>query len=142
MDGARHHLAPGDEEFIRTVTEKAAHLPGVDVVPTRGDFQLQNLRWDETAGALYVIDFERSEEGPAVRDFVRLSDAWNGRPDLFQAVMDGYGRPFTPQEEAQLTVLSVLDAVSGISYGTAHSDPELVERGLRTLARLRTAQRP
>lgn len=77
-----------------------------------------------------------------MRDFVRLSDAWHGRPDLFRAVIDGYGRPFTPGEEAQFTVLSVLDAVSGIAYGTAHGDPELVERGLRTLARLRTAQRP
>ncbi|MFD9771678.1 phosphotransferase [[Kitasatospora] papulosa] len=142
LNGARPHLASGDEEFIRTMAEKAAHLPAVDVVPTHGDFQLRNLRWDGSAEALYVIDFERSEDGPAVRDFVRLSDAWHGRPDLFQAVVDGYGRPFTPEEEAQLTVLSVLDAVSGISYGTAHGDPELVERGLRTLARLRTAQRP
>ncbi|MFG2669114.1 hypothetical protein ACGFY6_33350 [Streptomyces sp. NPDC048387] len=40
-----------------------------------------------------------------------------------RAVMDGHGRPFTPEEENQLTVLSVLDAVSGISYGTAHGDP-------------------
>ncbi|MFI6112842.1 phosphotransferase [Kitasatospora sp. NPDC051164] len=142
LDGARPHLAPGDEEFIRTMAEKAAHLPGVDVVPTHGDFQLRNLRWDGSAEALYVIDFERSEDGPAVRDFVRLSDAWHGRPDLLQAVMEGYGRPFTAEEEDQLTVLSVLDAVSGISYGAAHSDPELVERGHRTLARLRTAQRP
>ncbi|MFD8258648.1 phosphotransferase [Streptomyces griseoluteus] len=142
LDAARPRLAPGDEEFIRTMAEKAAHLPGVDMVPTHGDFQLRNLRWDGSADTLYVIDFERSEDGPAVRDFVRLSDAWHGRPDLFQAVMDGYGRPFTPEEEAQLRVLSVLDAVSGISYGAAHGDPELVERGLRTLARLRTEQRP
>ncbi|MFF6772718.1 phosphotransferase [Streptomyces sp. NPDC012637] len=139
LDGARLHLAPGDEEFIRATAEKAAHLPASDVVPTHGDFQLRNLRWDEDADVLYVIDFERSEEGPAIRDFVRLSDAWHGRPDLLQAVMDGYGRPFTPEEEAQLTVLSVLDSVSGISYGTAHGDPELVERGRRTLARLRAA---
>ncbi|MFF9455918.1 aminoglycoside phosphotransferase/kinase family protein [Streptomyces flaveolus] len=41
---------------------------------------------------------------------------------------------------AQLAVLSVLDAVSGISYGAAHGDPELVDRGHRTLARLRAAQ--
>lgn len=142
LNGARLHLAPGDEEFIRTMAEKASHLPGVDVVPTHGDFQLRNLRWDASAEALYVIDFERSEDGPAVRDFVRLSDAWHGRPDLLHAVMDGYGRPFTPEEEDQLTVLSVLDAVSGISYGAAHGDPELVERGHRTLARLRSAQRP
>ncbi|GHA71625.1 MULTISPECIES: phosphotransferase family protein [Streptomyces] len=142
LDGARPHLTPGDEEFIRTVAEKAAGLPAAGVVPTHGDFQLRNLRWDEDADALYVIDFERSEDGPAVRDFVRLSDAWHGRPDLLAAVMNGYGRAFTPGEETRLTVLSVLDSVSGISYGAAHGDPELVERGLRTLARLRAAQRP
>ncbi|WP_406406759.1 aminoglycoside phosphotransferase family protein [Streptomyces halstedii] len=111
-------------------------------MPTHGDFQLRNLRWDERAEDLYVIDFERSEPGPAVRGFVRLSDAWHGRPDLFQALLDGYGRRFQPEEEAHFTVLSVLDAVSGIAYGTAHGDPELVERGLRTLTRLRTEQRP
>ncbi|MEV7108991.1 phosphotransferase [Streptomyces atroolivaceus] len=142
LNGARPHLADGDEEFIRTTAEKAAGLPALDVVPTHGDFQYRNLRWDEAADVLYVIDFERSEEGPAIRDFVRLSEAWHGRPDLLAAVTDGYGRPFTPDEEAQLTVLSVLDAVSGISYGAAHDDPELVERGRRTLARLRAAQRP
>ncbi|MEU7028911.1 phosphotransferase [Streptomyces sp. NPDC046275] len=142
LDGARAHLAPGDEEFIRATAEKAAGLPALGTVPTHGDFQLRNLRWDEVADVLYVIDFERSEEGPAIRDFVRLSDAWHGRPDLLQALLDGYGRPFTPEEEDQLTVLSVLDAVSGISYGAAHGDPELVERGLRTLARLRAVQRP
>ncbi|MHC3393944.1 phosphotransferase [Streptomyces lavendulocolor] len=142
LDGARPHLDPGDEEFIRATAKKAATLPAPDLVPTHGDFQPRNLRWDTATGSLYVIDFERAEWGPAVRDFVRLSDAWHGRPDLLQAVMDGYGRPFTPEEETQLTVLSVLDSVSGISYGTAHGDPELVERGLRTLARLRAAQRP
>ncbi|MFK0017322.1 phosphotransferase [Streptomyces sp. NPDC091027] len=142
LAGALPHLGPGDEEFVRATADSAAGLAPLPTVPTHGDFQLRNLRWDASADALYVIDFERSEDGPAVRDFVRLSDAWHGRPDLFQAVMDGYGRPFTPEEEAQLTVLSVLDAVSGISYGTAHGDPELVERGLRTLARLRTEQHP
>ncbi|MFH9561249.1 phosphotransferase [Streptomyces globisporus] len=142
LSGALPHLAPGDEEFIRATTASAADLVLLETVPTHGDFQLRNLRWDESADVLYVIDFERSEPGPAVRDFVRLSDAWHGQPELFQALMDGYGRPFTPEEEAQFTVLSVLDAVSGIAYGTTHGDPELVERGLRTLARLRTAQRP
>ncbi|MFE2569524.1 hypothetical protein [Streptomyces mirabilis] len=43
-----------------------------------------------------MIDFERSEDGPAVRDFVRLPDAWDGRPDLYEAVTDGYDRPLTP----------------------------------------------
>ncbi|MFI2736662.1 phosphotransferase [Streptomyces sp. NPDC018711] len=132
---------PETRNFIRATAEKAAGLPALKAVPTHGDFQ-RNLRWDEAADSLYVIDFERSEEGPAIRDFVRLSDACHGRPDLLAAVADGYGRSFTPEEEAQFTVLSVLDSVSGISYGTAHDDPGLVERGLRTLAQLRAAQRP
>ncbi|MGW2658534.1 phosphotransferase [Streptomyces sp. NPDC001478] len=142
LNGARPHLTAGDVEFVRTTVEVAAGLPAPDVVPTHGDFHLRNLRWDEAADVLYVIDFERSEEGPAIRDFVRLSDAWHGRPDLLDAVTEGYGRVFTPDEAAHLTVLSALDAVSGISYGAAHDDPELIERGRRTLARLRTAQRP
>ncbi|MFD7409002.1 phosphotransferase [Streptomyces sp. NPDC059866] len=142
LSGARAHLAPGDEGFIRVMAEKATSLPALEKRPTHGDFQPRNLRWDDATGTLYVIDFERSEEGAAVRDFVRLSDAWSGRPDLFDAVMDGYGRPLAPAEEEHLAILSVLDAVSGISYGAANGDPEVVERGRRTLARLRTAERP
>ncbi|WP_431045300.1 phosphotransferase [Streptomyces sp. P1-3] len=142
LDAARPYLAAGDEEFIRAVAAKATGLPALETVPTHGDFQLRNLHWEEATGTLYVIDFERSENGPAVRDFVRLSDAWDGRPDLYEAVMAGYGRLFTAVEEEHLVVLSVLDAVSGIQYGAAHGDLELVERGRRTLARLRTAGRP
>ncbi|WP_107121772.1 phosphotransferase [Streptomyces yokosukanensis] len=141
LDAARAHLEPGDEAFIRATAEKAAVLPALETVPTHGDFQRRNLRWDQSTGTLYVIDFERSEDGPAVRDFVRLSDAWDGRPDLYKAVMDGYGRPFTPAEEEHLGVLSVLDAVSAIQYGVAHGDLELLERGRRTLARLRATGR-
>lgn len=84
-----------------------------------------------------VIDFERSEPGPAVRDLVRLSDAWAGRPDLYAAFLSGYGRSLTAVEEARLVIDAALDSVSGISYGAAHGDPELIERGRRTLARLR-----
>ncbi|MFV0131643.1 NUDIX hydrolase [Streptomyces sp. HMX112] len=40
LDGARSHLAPGDEDFIRTTTEKAADLPTLEAVPTHGDLQL------------------------------------------------------------------------------------------------------
>ncbi|MCO5974972.1 phosphotransferase [Actinoallomurus soli] len=137
LDGARAHVAPGDEEFIRAMAQRAAHLPDLELVPTHGDFQLRNLLWDD--GTLYVIDFERSEQGPAVRDFVRLSDAWAGRPDLYEAAMAGYGRPLTPAENEHLVVGAVLDAVSGICYGTSHGDLELIERGCRTLARLRAA---
>ena len=73
-----------------------------------------------------------------MRDLVRLSDAWANRPDLYAAFMAGYGRTLTAAEEARLVIDMALDAVSGIQFGVAHGDPELVERGHRTLARLRT----
>lgn len=72
-----------------------------------------------------------------MRDFVRLSDAWAGRPDLYEAFMAGYGRALNFAEEAHLVIDTALDAVSGIQFGLAHGDAELVERGHRTLARLR-----
>lgn len=66
-----------------------------------------------------------------------MSDAWDGRPDLFVAFLAGYGRSLTGSEEARLVIDMDLDAVSGIAFGVAHGDPELVERGRRTVARLR-----
>lgn len=60
----------------------------------------------------------------------------DGRPDLYEAFLDGYGRPLTDAEQERLVTDAALDAVSGIAFGTAHGDPELVERGRRTLARL------
>ncbi|MET8771844.1 hypothetical protein [Streptomyces sp. NPDC004658] len=77
------------------------------------------------------------ELGPAVRDLVRIGDAWAGRPDLREAFFSGYGRQLTPPETERLALESALDAVSGIQFGATHDDPELVERGRRTLARLR-----
>nr|BEK71473.1 hypothetical protein KPHV_87000 [Kitasatospora purpeofusca] len=136
LDGARAHLAPGDEEIVRSLAARADGLPRPERVFTHGDLQLRNLLLGGT-DELYVIDFERAQAGPAVRDFVRLANAWAGRPDLLEALTDGYGRPFTATELEYLTVLEALDAVSGIQYGAAAGDPELLERGLRTLARLR-----
>lgn len=60
---------------------------------------------------------------------------------LFEALPAGYGRPLTATEEARLVIDAALDAVSGIAYGVAHNDPELTERGRRTLARLRAERR-
>ncbi|MER6913852.1 phosphotransferase [Streptomyces sp. NPDC000594] len=137
--GARTRLVPGDEAFIRTVAEKAARLPALDLVPTHGDLQPRNLLLGE-GDAVRVVDFERAQEGPAVRDFVRLADSWADRPDLHEAFTAGYGRPLTGAEEQHLAVESMLDAVSGIQYGARHHDPELAERGLRTLVRLRAGR--
>jgi Ser/Thr protein kinase RdoA (MazF antagonist) len=106
-------------------------------VPTHGDAQPKNFLWDAAAGRLALIDFERAEPAPAVRDLVRLEyGSWYGHPGLRAAFFDGYGRLLTPDEEAALRSFAALDALSGIQWGTANGDMEVVERGYRTLAAL------
>ncbi|MFF1839011.1 phosphotransferase [Streptomyces sp. NPDC058231] len=141
LAAARPHLVPGDEVFVRELVRRAADLPPLEWVETHGDFQLRNILHaaDESVA---VIDLERSEPGPAVGDLVRLSDAWAGRPTVYEAFLAGYGRRLTAAEEARLVIDSALDAVSGIAFGIAHGDPELVERGRRTLAWLRAEHCP
>ncbi|MEU6353607.1 phosphotransferase [Streptomyces sp. NPDC047072] len=138
LAAARPHLAGGDEEFVRALVERGRQLPPLEWVETHGDFQLRNIL-RAADGTLTVIDFERSEPGEVVRDLVRLSDAWAGRPDLYEALMAGYGRALTAVEEERLAVDAALDAVSGIQFGVANGVPDLVERGRRTLRRLRAA---
>ena len=59
------------------------------------------------------------------------------RPAHDHAFMADYGRKLTPTQEQHLTVDAALDALSGIQYGAANGDREVLERGRRTLARLR-----
>ncbi|MFJ8752146.1 phosphotransferase [Streptomyces sp. NPDC102441] len=141
LDAARPHLEPGDEAFVRELVGRAADLTPLEWVENHGDLQLRNIMYasDETVA---VIDLERSEPGPAVRDLVRLSDAWAARPDVYEAFWAGYGRRLTGAEEARLVIESALDSVSGIAFGVAHGDLELAERGRRTLARLRAEHCP
>ncbi|WND40746.1 phosphotransferase (plasmid) [Streptomyces sp. BB1-1-1] len=144
LAGARPYLEAGDEEFVRVLVRRAVDLRPLEWVETHGDLQLRNVLHSAgdsrtPEGSVAVIDLERSEPGPAVRDLVRLFSAIDGRDDLIEAFMAGYGRPLSPDEYARLVIDSALDAVSGIAYGCAHGDPELVERGRRTLARLRAA---
>ncbi|MEV7565666.1 phosphotransferase [Streptomyces tanashiensis] len=136
LEAARPHLAPGDEQHVRAVVERAVVLKPLPLAVTHGDFLIRNIL-RAADGSLRVVDFERSEPQPVVRDLVRLLDHFDGREDLCRAFFGGYGQRFTVLEQAHLATEAVLDAVSGIGYGIAHGDPELVERGRRTLARSR-----
>ena len=84
-----------------------------------------------------MIDFERAEPGPAVRDLVRLEyGPWDQRPDLRASFLGGYGRALTPAEEEALPRLAALDALSGLQWGTLNGDREVTSRARRTFARL------
>lgn len=95
--------------------EMAALIPGV---PTHGDAQPRNFLWDASDGRVALIDFERAEVAPAVRDLVRLEyGPWDGRPDLRASFLTGYGRTLTGTEEAALRSFAGLDALSGLLWG-------------------------
>ena len=87
----------------------AALIPGV---PTHGDAQPRNFLWDAPDERLALIDFERAEVAPAVRDLVRLEyGPWDGRADLRASFLAGYGRTLTGTEEAALRSFAALDAL-------------------------------
>jgi len=134
-------LGAEDAELVRyhaaRLPETARRLPAV---PTHGDAQPKNFLWDPGSRQAGLIDFERAEAGLAVRDLVRLEyGAWDGKPFLRDAFMDGYGRALTADEESALQDLAALDAASAIQWGSANDDTDIMTRAYRTLCRLRSA---
>jgi Ser/Thr protein kinase RdoA (MazF antagonist) len=145
---AEEHIARADallsREDAQLVRYHAAHLLQIarrlPAVPTHGDAQPKNFLWDPGSRQLALIDFERAEPGPTVRDLVRLEySAWDGKSYLRDAFLDGYGRALTVDEESTLRDLAALDAVSAIWWGFANHDTDTMSRGYRTLVRLRLA---
>ncbi|MGP3690303.1 NUDIX domain-containing protein [Streptomyces sp. IBSNAI002] len=138
LEEAQPHLADGEADLLLGFARAYEGLPRPVVVPTHGDLQYRNVLLTDD-GQVRLFDFERSEYATATRDMVRLRDTWAGRPGLRAAFLDGYGRPLTPTEELRLECETAFDAVSGIAYGISHDDPEVAERGRRTLLRLHAA---
>ncbi|WP_367323616.1 phosphotransferase [Streptomyces sp. HUAS ZL42] len=143
---ADKHLARAGDLFTdrdRAVVEQAVRqLPEMRLLPAayaHGDFQERNWLWSQ--GNLALVDFERARHTWAVWDLVRLAcGPWEGRPDLQEAFLDGYGRALTDIEQHALGCLAALDAVSGLTWGTLN-DPPVAERSRRTLDRLAKGER-
>jgi len=118
---------------VALVYASAAVLPdlasGLTAVPVHGDTQPRNWLWDQSSCRLAMIDFEWAGAHPAVRDMVRLEyGAWDQRPDLRQAFLAGYGRPFRSRENEVFRCLLALDALNAVRWGEANHDPEITSR--------------
>lgn len=137
-------LEPGQAKLIRAHAVRLSEITRLlPAVPTHGDAQPRNFLWDAESGRLGLIDFERAELGPAVRDLVRLEyGPWDRKPHLRAAFLAGYGRTLTGAEEAALESYAALDAVSALQWGTANNDQDIVRRGYRTLSRLSGSSGP
>jgi Ser/Thr protein kinase RdoA (MazF antagonist) len=84
-----------------------------------------------------VIDFEFSRWGVRVADFSRYPDwEWIRRPELIDALMAGYGRALTSQEQEQRLVARVRYALSAIVWGQANAYYGFVQEGRDALRHL------
>lgn len=137
LDQAGGLLTPAQRAMVRDCASRLAWLgPRVPAVASHGDFQPRNWLWDTASGRLGIIDWERAEPAPAVRDLVRLEyGPWDGRPDLREDFFAGYGRALTLEEDETLFCYAILDALSGLRWGLANGDNEVVSRAWRTFER-------
>jgi len=122
-----------DHGLVRDHATRLAELPGLVDVATHGDFQPHNWRWRR--GRLHAFDFAAAALRPAAYDLGRLRFAacWD-RPDLFAALLEGYGREVTPAEQQFMDALLPWRAVVAISLGVRHGRPEMVAHGHDVLA--------
>ena len=137
LDQASGLLTPAQHALVRDCASRLAWLgPQVPAVASHGDFQPRNWLWDPAGGRLGVIDWERAEPAAAIRDLVRLEyGPWDCRPDLREEFFAGYGRALTAEEDEMLACYAVLDALSGLVWGMANDDDEVVDRAWRAFER-------
>jgi Ser/Thr protein kinase RdoA (MazF antagonist) len=143
LDQAGGLLTSAQQALVRDCASRLVWLgPHVPAVASHGDFQPRNWLWDPAGGRLGVIDWERAEPAAAIRDLVRLEyGPWGCRPDLREAFFAGYGRTLTAEEDKMIACYAVLDALSGLMWGMANGDDEVVNRAQRTFERSRERPR-
>ncbi|WP_420036123.1 aminoglycoside phosphotransferase family protein [Streptomyces sp. cg28] len=111
---AGDHLSGAEGDLLRRLVSL---LPDCGPLPAglrHGDFWERNLLWNGQRCAL--IDFERSEPGPRVVDFVKLTTSvWPDHPELRAALFEGYGRELSATEELALTAFAAADAASALA---------------------------
>lgn len=113
-------------------------LPGLGPLPAgwcHGDFWERNLLWNGRRCAL--IDFERSEPGSLVSDFVKLATSfWPDHPGLRPALFEGYGGSLSDAEECALGEFAAADAAGPLAYGPRYGEAFVTARGRATVERL------
>jgi tRNA A-37 threonylcarbamoyl transferase component Bud32 len=99
------------------------------------DFQPRN--WLVDRGTVSLVDFEHCRIDAQVRDLTRLAHRhWQGRADLREAFLAGYGRPLTPAEVSLLRHFGAIDAVTSIVQAHEADHPELDAYGRRLLSQI------
>jgi Ser/Thr protein kinase RdoA (MazF antagonist) len=128
-----------DDEIatLRAACERIPAFEGERPAPCHRDYCAANWLVDEQDTWTGVIDFEFAYWDVRVADFSRDPDwAWIVRPDLADAFLEGYGRPFSPAEEQQLLVSRAAYALSAVLWGHDYAFHGFEREGHAALAHL------
>ncbi len=136
--GPRATLFSADEwRVIEAARAQVGCYTGEPPIACHRDYDPYNWLVDlEHDGAWTgVIDFEFARWDVRVAEFSRYPDwEWQTRPDLLEALFEGYGRGLTPREEQQLLVAHVQYAAAAVSWGIEHGFTGFASEGHRALA--------
>ncbi len=128
-----------DEEWavLRAAQRLTPAFAGERPIPCHRDYCPYNWFVTEAGDWAGVIDFEFAHWDVRVAEFSRYPDwEWIHRPDLVEALLDGYGRPLTHREEQQCLVARAQYALSAITWGMEHSYLGFVAEGRQALKHL------
>ncbi len=134
LDGK--HNIPSDQVAHINVTLDAFTPGPIRIVPTHGDWHPRNWLVNDSGATPHVmaIDFGRFDWRSAQSDLLRLQlGQWNGRPDLEEAFLRGYGEdPRTNSWPLEL----VYQAVANTCWAHMMVDIEFEQQGLREITRV------
>jgi len=103
--------------FVRAM-QRISVFAGELPVPCHRDYHPVNWLARSDGTWTGVIDFEFSRWDVRTNDFARYPDwEWELRPQLVDALLEGYGRPLTEAEKQQVLVLRASYAVTAVLMG-------------------------
>jgi Ser/Thr protein kinase RdoA (MazF antagonist) len=110
---------------------------GEPPIPCHRDYCPANWLVTDDGSWTGVIDFEFAHWDVRVADFTRYPDwNWINRPDLVEALFEGYGCTFTPDKEQQLLVAHTQYALSAIVWGEENAYHGFAAEGRQALQHL------
>lgn len=125
-----HRIDAATEARLRDAIARHDHAPA-RLVPTHGDWQPRN--WLIHDGRVSVIDLGRADLRPALTDLARLArQEWQGRPDLEEAFLSGYGGD--PRESAAWQRTLLREAIGTAVWAYQVGDEPFEAQGHRMIA--------
>jgi aminoglycoside phosphotransferase len=128
------YLDDDEVAVMRAAQRLAPVFAGERPFPCHRDYCPYNWLVNEEGEWAGVIDFEFARWDVRVAEFSRYPDwEWIHRPDLVEALLEGYGRPLTAREEEQCLVARAQYALSAITWGMETAYFGFVKEGREAL---------